>query len=195
MDVRNPFGDDPIDINEGTEASRIGQRIRDIRIEQGISQVSLGEEVGLTGARIYKYENGERKPKSDLLKCIAAALGVSTLALTDPVVSSYLGVAYAFFAMEKAFNLKYKCDDQGRVFLVFGDGKKGPINDIIRELEEKSRSVEAGIESATSYEERMAIEHEFNMWKWTYPHPKAYRDNSDEKLDEKQSVEHTEEEC
>ena len=35
--------------------------------------------VGLNGDRVQKYENGVRKPKADLLKKFANALGVSTL--------------------------------------------------------------------------------------------------------------------
>ena len=54
--ANNPLGDDPMDINDGTSAERVGERIREIRMSQGMSQVELGEQVGITGARIYKYE-------------------------------------------------------------------------------------------------------------------------------------------
>ena len=88
--VNNSFGNDPMDFNEDTSADRIGARIRTIRIARGMSQAELGEKVGLNADRMQKYENGARKPKADMLKQIAHALGVSTLALTDPVKSVIL---------------------------------------------------------------------------------------------------------
>ena len=56
--VDNPLGQDPIDFYDETAASRIGNRIRTIRVEKGMSQAELGNLVGLTADRIQKYENG-----------------------------------------------------------------------------------------------------------------------------------------
>lgn len=56
--VNNPFGQDPMDFNDETAASRVGDRIRKIRTEKGLSQAELGAMVGLTADRIQKYENG-----------------------------------------------------------------------------------------------------------------------------------------
>lgn len=63
-----PFGQDPMEFNEETSASRVGARIRKIRTDKGLLQADLGNMVGLTADRIQKYENGVRKPKADLLK-------------------------------------------------------------------------------------------------------------------------------
>ena len=101
-----PGGTDPMDFNEETAADRIGRRIRDVRMARGLSQAEFGGMIGLNANRIQQYENGARKPKSDLLKKMADALGVSTLALTDPVVSNYIGAMYAFFEMEEAYDLQ-----------------------------------------------------------------------------------------
>ena len=98
--VDNPLGLDPMDFNDSTAADRVGRRIKEIRDSIGMTQAELGEKIGLNGDRIQKYENGARRPKSELLKSIASALGVETLALTDPVISNYLGVMYAFFEMD-----------------------------------------------------------------------------------------------
>lgn len=104
--VNNPFGQDPMDFNDETAASRVGDRIRTIRTEKGLSQAQLGEKVGLTADRIQKYENGARKPKAELLKRIASALGVSTLALVDPTTTNYVGAMFAMFELENTFNMK-----------------------------------------------------------------------------------------
>ena len=104
--VNNPFGQDPMDFNESTAADRVGRRIREIRESQNMTQAELGEKIGLNGDRVQKYENGARKPKSELLKQFARALDVSTLALTDPIVANYFGAMYALFEMEKRYDLK-----------------------------------------------------------------------------------------
>ena len=111
-----------------TEADRIGARIREIRIENGMSQEDLGNKVGLSADRIQKYENGVRKPKAELLQKIATSLGVNTLALTDPVVADSVGAMYAFFEMEKLYNLKVQRIQDGRLILIVDDGVSGPLN-------------------------------------------------------------------
>ena len=98
--VNNPFGQEIVDFNEETSADRVGGRIRKMRRARNLSQSELGESVGLSADRIQKYENGVRRPKMDMMKKIADALGVDALALTDPVMSNYMGAMYAFFEMD-----------------------------------------------------------------------------------------------
>lgn len=168
MISRNYFAMDPMDFNENTSADRVGRRIRQIRESQGMTQVELGKKVGLTGDRVQKYENGFRKPKADLLKKIAEALGVSTLALTDPVVANYKGAMFAFFEMEKAYNLNIKRDGV-KLSLVFENGYSGTMNDYLDEWEKERHQVEIELESASSEEERASILHAYEMWKWNFP--------------------------
>lgn len=172
--VNNPFGQDPMDFNEKTTADRIGGRIREIRTIKGISQADLGGLIGLNADRVQKYENGVRKPRPELLKQIAAALGVETLALTDPVVSNYLGALYAFFEMEKLYDLKVRCVD-GQITLIFGDGISGVMNDYLGEWLKKCQQVEIELNNATSESEKTSIEKDYCMWKWTFPRPLAER--------------------
>ena len=179
--VNNRFGQNPMDFNEETDADRIGGRIREIRLARGMSQADLGEKVGLNADRIQKYENGVRKPKMELLKQIAMALEVETLALTDPVVSNYLGSMYAFFEMEKYYDLNVSRVD-GRVILTFGDGISGSMNDYLREWERECRQIEIEMEDASSDKERESIKNNYNMWKWTFP--KALHDKTKKELKE-----------
>ncbi|MBO4913120.1 MAG: helix-turn-helix transcriptional regulator [Butyrivibrio sp.] len=166
--VNNPFGQDPMDLNENSSADRVGHRIREIREAQGMTQSELGEKIGLNGDRVQKYENGVRKPKADLLKKFASALGVSTLALTDPVVANYIGAMYALFEMEKNYDLKVKRDD-GKLSLVFGNGFMGEINGYIDEWEKECRQIELELEAASSEEERASVLHSYKLWKWNFP--------------------------
>lgn len=165
--VNNPFGQDGFDFNEETSANRIGNRIRAIRIEKGLSQAELGAVVSLTGDRIQKYENGVRKPKIDLLKQIAAVLEVEVTALMDPVVSNYIGAMYAFFEMEQLYELEViKEADMYR--LQFGDGVTGTLNKYLKEWYLKRETTRNSIKNA-SEEEKKVIVKEYHEWEHTFP--------------------------
>ena len=166
--VDNPLGLDPMDFNDSTAAERVGRRIRKIRESIGMTQAELGEKIVLNGDRVQKYENGARRPKPELLKSIASALEVETLALTDPVVSNYLGAMYAFFEMEELYDLKIKRVD-GKLTLMFGNGFMGSMNSYLDEWEKERRQVDVELEAASTEEERSAILHRYDMWKWTFP--------------------------
>lgn len=61
----------------------IGERIKAAREKAGLTQVQLGEKVGVSGVAIMRYEKGSREPRYDQLQRIAAALGVSIYELFD----------------------------------------------------------------------------------------------------------------
>lgn len=166
--VKMSGGMDPSDFNEDTAADRIGRRIRAIRTARGLSQAELGEKVGLTADRIQKYENGARKPKLELLKKIAEALGVSSLALTDPVVSNYTGVMFALFEMESTYGLNLE-KKNGRVSIQLGENPSDSINENLSEWFEEKKSVEEQMRAAVTDAERQALEEEYKFWKWTFP--------------------------
>ena len=179
--VDNPLGLDPMDFNDSTAADRVGRRIKEIRDSIGMTQAELGEKIGLNGDRIQKYENGARRPKSELLKSIASALGVETLALTDPVVSNCLGAMYAFFEMEGLYDLKVRRVD-GKITLMFGNGFMGSMNSYLDEWEKECRQGNVELEDASTEEERSSILHQYDMWKWTFP--RAITDKTEKDLRE-----------
>ena len=61
----------------------IGERIKAAREKAGLTQVQLGEKVGVSGVAIMRYENGTREPRYDRLKRISDALGISIYELFD----------------------------------------------------------------------------------------------------------------
>ena len=142
----NPIDQDPIDFIEETAAIRIGARIREIRLVRGLTQLELGEKVGLSADRVRQYETGYRKPKTDMIKAIASALEVQPLALTDPVATSYLGAVYAMFELEKLYDLTLTEAD-GVFSLQFKSEKK----------------------QAKNTEEAAAVQKRYNCFKWTLP--------------------------
>lgn len=54
----------------------IGEKIREIRKEKGISQKELGTLLGVSQQMIGQYENSSREPKIETLRKIATALEV-----------------------------------------------------------------------------------------------------------------------
>jgi transcriptional regulator with XRE-family HTH domain len=70
---------DPLDIE-------VGRRVRSVRLEKGMSQEKLGNQLALTFQQIQKYENGTNRIGAAKLQRIAQILGVSVSALyPDPV--------------------------------------------------------------------------------------------------------------
>ncbi len=55
----------------------LGERIKALRSEAGLSQAELAEQVGGDGRQISRYENGRITPSLDALARIAQALNIS----------------------------------------------------------------------------------------------------------------------
>ncbi|MDQ1316657.1 MAG: hypothetical protein QG588_305 [Candidatus Poribacteria bacterium] len=64
-------------INE-REIMSVGERIKNRRIELGISQTQLAKKASLTSASISQFESGSRKPSFDVISKLALALEVNT---------------------------------------------------------------------------------------------------------------------
>lgn len=54
----------------------VGERIRDLRLSAGLSQVELGQRVDLDHKTISRYENGLRNVGIDEVALLSRALGV-----------------------------------------------------------------------------------------------------------------------
>lgn len=61
----------------------LGKRIRTIRLQRGLSQMQLADEVGVTYQQIQKYEKGTDRITVDRLRKIARALEVSPATLLE----------------------------------------------------------------------------------------------------------------
>lgn len=58
-------------------------KVKDARAELGLSQIQLGEMVGVSNRAIVSYESGEKKPRRSTMLKLAKALKVSVQFLTD----------------------------------------------------------------------------------------------------------------
>lgn len=54
--------------------NNFGIQLKELRIQQGITQKELGELVGISDVMVGQYERGVRTPKIEMRKKIAAAL-------------------------------------------------------------------------------------------------------------------------
>lgn len=61
----------------------VGQNIRAIRKERGLTQNQLGELCGIKEANIRKYELGKANPKIETIEKIAKALGVPIVKIKE----------------------------------------------------------------------------------------------------------------
>jgi len=59
----------------------LGQRVRYLRREKGMSQTALAEQVGMTFQQVQKYENGSNRISATTLVKLAEALDVTAVAL------------------------------------------------------------------------------------------------------------------
>ena len=61
----------------------IGEKIKHWRVQKGLSQKELGDQIGMSQQQIGQYETGTRTPKQETLLKIAKALGVHLRDLAD----------------------------------------------------------------------------------------------------------------
>ena len=61
----------------------IGQKIKELRKKQGMSQKDLADKLGITPVMISQYENEKRNPKLETLQKISDALEVDISELSD----------------------------------------------------------------------------------------------------------------
>lgn len=64
------------------------ETLKKIRVDKGYSQQSLAKKAGVSQTAVYNWEKGERKPKLEQLRRIAAALDV-TIGELNPDWSSF----------------------------------------------------------------------------------------------------------
>ena len=59
------------------DVEKIGQFIKELRIEKGLSQNKLSEQIHITRQAISNWENGKALPESDMLKILSSFFEVT----------------------------------------------------------------------------------------------------------------------
>lgn len=66
-----------------TLAQQFGERVRAMRLAQGLSQVEFGERCGFYQTYLSRIERGQANPTLNAMEVIANALGVTVFDLFD----------------------------------------------------------------------------------------------------------------
>ena len=158
----------------------VGENIRRIRQERGLTLKQLGDMVGVSEAYIRAYETGRRNPKIKSLEAIAQALAVNVEVLTN---SEFDGVK----AMHRLFQVFRQYDGQlfeyqdkdgnDMVGISFGtlalmNSWLDRYNQYMQEVEEcnKIKDVKKRGEAL------LKAEADFNLWMDIYPESEPWQE-------------------
>lgn len=151
----------------------IGENIRRIRKERGLTLKQLGEAVGVSEAYIRAYESGRRNPKQQSLEALATALHVNVEALTG---SDFDGVK----AMHRLFQVfrQYSgelityTDKEGDERIAVSFGSLMLMSSWMERYEQYQKEI-IECEKISDVSERanalLRAEESFNLWMDIYP--------------------------
>ena len=80
----------------------VGENIKRIRKEKGLTQKKLGELCGIAESNIRKYENGKQNPKIETVDKIASALGVRIIDIMERFTIEQYKTTSQFQKLEKS---------------------------------------------------------------------------------------------
>lgn len=87
----------------GGDILTIGDRIRALRKEKGLTQQELAQKLGVSASMVGQYETNVRKPKLETLEKFASSLGVSITEIVD--------ISDVSPSLNAAIPLLHKCED------------------------------------------------------------------------------------
>ena len=156
----------------------IGENIRRIRQERGLTQRQLGELVGASEAYIRAYESGRRNPKPASLEKIAEALAVNPEVLTNTDFDGIKAI-HRLFQIFKQYDghlFEYQ-DKDGNDMIGISFGTLALMSSWHDRYEEYMEEVEEcnKIKDVKSRGEALlAAEAKFNLWMDIYPESEPF---------------------
>ena len=149
----------------------VGENIRRIRQERGLTLKQLGEMVGVSEAYIRAYESGRRNPKLKSLEALAQALAVNVEVLTN---SDFDGIK----AMHRLFQVFRQYQDQdGNDMVAVSFGTLSLMRSWCNRYEEYMEEVEKCnlIKDVKKRGEALLkAEADFNLWMDIYPESEPF---------------------
>ncbi len=121
-----------------------GQKIKELRQARNLSQKELGIMSGLSEPAIRNYELGNRTPSKQQLEKIAAALNVSTYAISEPEIEDYNGVLHTLFQLEEMYGLSVTKIDGVVCLKLDGSNKNGTLAKMLPLWCEKKEQLSRG---------------------------------------------------
>ena len=112
----------------------LGRRVRARRKELDLTQVMLGEKLGVSYQQIQKYENGSTNISSTWLRSLAAALDISVESLLGKQAWPGLSIGSEFLATAQGLGI-------ARAFLAIDDPRmRKAIADLLSVLAKRHRA-------------------------------------------------------
>lgn len=131
---------------------KLGQQIREIRLEKNLSQRALGEKAGMSQQQIAQYESGKRLPKPSSIIKIADALNVDLSVFTTLYQNEIMG--YSSQAVNAGQQLLDNCISAVKESAHYAV-ERG--NEVLREI--KETQLMDNFRSLNSEGQNKAIEH------------------------------------
>ena len=161
----------------------VGENIRRIRQERGLTLKQLGDMVGVSEAYIRAYESGRRNPKIKSLEALAQALAVNVEVLTN---SEFDGIK----AMHRLFQVFRQYDGQlfeyrdndGNDMVGISFGTLSLMRSWLDRYEEYLKEVEKcnDIKDVKRRGEALLkAEADFNLWMDIYPESESWQQRLD----------------
>lgn len=148
--------------------NNIGERIGFFRRLHNYTQKELGKLLGFSDktcdVRVAQYESGDRVPKEEMLKKIAAIFGISPYALNIPNIRTWASRMHIFFAMEDKYGAEIKkIDDEYylRIEKIYPEQPTitGVRNAVLQEWVDMYSALQKGKIS----------KEEYDRWRYNYP--------------------------
>ena len=144
----------------------IGEKLKKFRTAHELSQKQLAIMSGMSEPAIRNYELGNRTPNAKQIDKISGALGISSFALANPDIESYLGVMHSLFALEDMYGLHIDEYD-GTMCLRLDKHNRSSHELLTRFTEWKSESEKLRNEEITK--------DEYDAWRYSYPRVEVER--------------------
>lgn len=151
----------------------VGENIRRIRQERGLTLKQLGEMVGVSEAYIRAYESGRRNPKLKSLEALAQALAVNVEVLTNSDFDGIKAMHRLFQVFRQYDGHLFEYQDQdGNDMVAVSFGTLSLMRSWCDRYEEYMKEVEK-CNSIKDVKKRgealLKAEADFNLWMDIYP--------------------------
>jgi len=151
----------------------VGENIRRLRKERGLTLRELGDKVGVSEAYIRAYESGRRNPKQKSLEALAQALAVNVEVLSNSDFDGVKAMHRLFQVFRQYSGDLFECQDKDGTDMV---GIRFGTLTLMRSWMERYKEYTEEVEQCNSIkdikqrgEALLAAEAKFNWWMDTYP--------------------------
>lgn len=148
--------------------NNIGERIGFFRRLHNYTQKELGKLLGFSDktcdVRVAQYESGDRVPKEDMLKKIAAIFGISPYALNIPNISTWARRMHIFFAMEDKYGAEItEINDEYYLRIE----KANPQEPLLTGL--RNAVLQEWVDMYSALQKGAISKAEYDRWRYNYP--------------------------